>query len=638
MPSNQIQYTLGINADTAQGKKAINDLLKNLTAVQKANALNLHLDADIEKASQAAKTLQQHLVAATNVNTGNLNLNQFVASLQQSHQNLSQLSNDLIGAGRIGQESFLSLAKAIAASEVPLTRVDNVLTRFGQTLKNTVKWQLSSNIVHGLQGALSGAVGYAQDLNKTLTDIRIVTGQSIDDMARFAENANRAAKELSTTTKAYADASLIYYQQGDSAELAAKKAETTIKAANVAFTASAKEMSEMLTAVWNSYQVGSDQLEHVVDVMANLGAKTASSMEEMATAMQKVASTANTVGVSMEQMSAIVATSASVTRQAPETVGTAWNTILSRIGGLKLGDTLEDGVDLNKYSSALATVGVNILDVTGELRDMGDVINELGERWETLSRGQKAALAQTIGGARQYTQIMAFFENFDKYQQNIGFANNSQGALQQQQETYAQSWEAASKRVRAALESIYTEIIDDQAIIKITDGVANLVNGIDSAIKGMGGFKNLLTTVSGIFMNLFSRQIAGGLQDTIGSFVNLFTNKNNDLELYKQNLENIKAQLQEINTTAEGSDLSKTSSAIKLIELRQQLAEQQKTMSADQITAAQTVIASLGEEITYVNQVAEAYDKAEQSIQQIITTSNQEDAKAFNLGDTSQLS
>jgi len=34
--------------------------------------------------------------------------------------------------------------------------------------------------------------------------------------------------------------------------------------------------------------------------MANLGAKTASSMEEMATAMQKVAATANTVGVSME--------------------------------------------------------------------------------------------------------------------------------------------------------------------------------------------------------------------------------------------------------------------------------------------------------------------------------------------------
>jgi hypothetical protein len=42
-------------------------------------------------------------------------------------------------------------------------------------------------MVHGLESALSGAVNYAKDLNKSLTDIRIVTGQSQEDMARFAQ-------------------------------------------------------------------------------------------------------------------------------------------------------------------------------------------------------------------------------------------------------------------------------------------------------------------------------------------------------------------------------------------------------------------------------------------------------------------
>jgi len=161
----------------------------------------------------------------------------------------------------------------------------------------------------------------------------------------------------------------------------------------VAFTASAQEMSEMLTAVWNSYQAGEDQLEHMVDVLAKLGATTASSMEEMATGMQKVAATANTVGVSMEQMSAMIATSASVTRQAPQTIGTAWNTILSRIGGLKLGETLDDGTDLNKYSKALQTIGVDILDASGNLRDMGEVVDEIGLKWDNLNKAQKSALA-----------------------------------------------------------------------------------------------------------------------------------------------------------------------------------------------------------------------------------------------------
>jgi hypothetical protein len=62
---------------------------------------------------------------------------------------------------------------------------------------------------------------------------------------------------------------------------------------------------------------------------------------------------------------------------------------------------------------------------------MGDVIDELGAKWQTLSKGQQSALAQTIGGTRQYTNLMALFENWDKYQMNLANAQNSNGALQQ---------------------------------------------------------------------------------------------------------------------------------------------------------------------------------------------------------------
>ena len=51
------------------------------------------------------------------------------------------------------------------------------------TLKNTVKWELSSAAVHSLESALSGAVSYVEDLNTSLTNIRIVTNKSAEDMA-----------------------------------------------------------------------------------------------------------------------------------------------------------------------------------------------------------------------------------------------------------------------------------------------------------------------------------------------------------------------------------------------------------------------------------------------------------------------
>ena len=48
------------------------------------------------------------------------------------------------------------------------------------TLKNTVKWEISSSFVHGIESTFSSAINYAKDLNESLTDIRIVSGQSVD--------------------------------------------------------------------------------------------------------------------------------------------------------------------------------------------------------------------------------------------------------------------------------------------------------------------------------------------------------------------------------------------------------------------------------------------------------------------------
>jgi hypothetical protein len=56
------------------------------------------------------------------------------------------------------------------------------MQEFSTTLKNTARWQISSSILHGFMGTIQKAYGYAQDLNSSLNDIRIVTGASIEKM------------------------------------------------------------------------------------------------------------------------------------------------------------------------------------------------------------------------------------------------------------------------------------------------------------------------------------------------------------------------------------------------------------------------------------------------------------------------
>jgi hypothetical protein len=72
-------------------------------------------------------------------------------------------------------------------AEAPIKRSNALMTELWTTLKNTARWQISSSILHGFMGSLQSAYGYAQDLNESLNNIRIVTGQSVEQMSRFAE-------------------------------------------------------------------------------------------------------------------------------------------------------------------------------------------------------------------------------------------------------------------------------------------------------------------------------------------------------------------------------------------------------------------------------------------------------------------
>jgi TP901 family phage tail tape measure protein len=130
----------------------------------------------------------------------------------------------------------------------------------------------------------------------------------------------------------------------------------------------------------NGYKLSIDEAKDALDAMALVAAESASDLNELATAETRVASLAHDLGVSQNQLTAQLSTMVSVTRQAPETVGNALRSIYARIADLKLGQTLEDGVNLGKVSGALDSIGVHVLDASGDMREMGDIIEDLMEK------------------------------------------------------------------------------------------------------------------------------------------------------------------------------------------------------------------------------------------------------------------
>ena len=527
---------LAFTADTNSAKQNIQSLsqeLQNLVTSTSLKTKNFGIDKDLQSATASAAQLKVQLEAAVNTDTGKLDLSKFSDSLKKSGMTLEKYQNQLYQLGPEGQKAFSDLSKAITLAEVPLKRSSTLMQELWTTMKNTARWQLTSSAMHSFMGAIQHAYYYAQDLNESLNNIRIVSGASVEQMDKFAEKANKAAKSLSSTTLDYTNAALIYYQQGLTDKEVADRTEVTLKMANAA-NESATTISEQLTSVWNNFYDGSESLEHYADAMVRLGADTASSSSEISEGLQKFSSVAGTIGLSFDNAAAALATITATTRESADVVGTALKTLFSRIQGLNLGQTLDDGTDLNKYSTALHKVGIEIKDTDGELKDMDDILDEMGTKWNTWSRDTQTALAQTVAGVRQYTQLMTLMNNYDFYKENVERAKNSEGSLQEQADIYAESWEAAKDRVKASAEAIYKSLINDQFFIEFNNGISTLLEGVNGFIKGMGGVKGLLLSLGSIVTRVFSKQIAESFSNLIFNIKGLTSTGRTELEEMKK--------------------------------------------------------------------------------------------------------
>lgn len=506
--AKRLNYTIGVDADTSKFEASINAALSKLNQL----GTSARLTDELKGASQAALELSGHLNKALNKETGKLDLTVFNQSIASSGQTLESYATSLMSLGPAGEQAFLKVATAITQSELPLRRTNKLFDQLWTTMKNTMRWQLTSSVLHGFVGALEQAYGYTKDLDRSLNEIRIVSGQSAEDMAQFAEQANKAAKALSTTTTDYTDASLIYYQQGLSDQEVLDRTETTIKMANVAGT-SAETASQQLTAIWNNFYDGSESLEHYADVLVKLGAATASSSDEISEGIEKFAAVANTVGLSYEYAASALATVTAQTRESASVVGTAFRTLFSRIQGLQQGETLDDGTTLNKYSQALANVGVQIKDASGELKGMDEILDDLGGKWDTLAQDQKIALAETVAGVRQWTQLIALMDNWDFFKENLALAENADGALTQQADIYAESWEAARDRTKAAAEDIYDSLINPNFYIGVDNVITPLLSRTADVIDALGGLKGILAVVALGMNQVYGDKIAQSMRD-----------------------------------------------------------------------------------------------------------------------------
>lgn len=248
--------------------------------------------------------------------------------------------------------------------------------------------------------------------------------------------------------------------------------------------------TEYLTSTLNGYKMSAQDAMSVVDKMSAVDLAAATSVEELALALQKTANMARTTGVELDEIIGMIATVSEVTRQAPEIIGTSFKTLFSRMTQVAAGKEIDEaGEKLNDVEITLNRAGIALRSSQNDWRDMYDVLNDVAGKWKELDDTQRAQIATALGGTRQKEIVLALMENWDRVAKYVKISEQSAGSASEKMQYYLESIQAETNKLRASWE----EFVYSNGVVKFITGVIQLATSLLDILNRIGDWFDRLS-------------------------------------------------------------------------------------------------------------------------------------------------
>ncbi len=478
------------NADVQKIKTASGIQFQNRNAAQAANSYIAQQDAyaagikkDLTSTSEelTAKEAESNALyeKINKLDTASANAATGLDELYKKIVNIATATNSTITEENNKQKK-LNTDNTPAPTTGSVTEVNAATKNNNSTIGKAFKqFSLYAIALRTIKQAAREAISTIKELDKSLTEQAMVTGKTREQTYKLLSSYQELAAQTGSTTKEIADLATQFMRQGKTTQDSLVLTEAAMSAAKVAGI-SATDSINYLTTALNGFQLSASDAMSVSDKFAAIAANAATSYDEIAIALSKVASQANLAGMSIDYTTALLAKGLETTREAPETIGTALKTIIARMRELSdYGETLGGDTDINNVESQLAYVGIALRDNNGELRSTEEVLDELGRKWDTLNSNQQAAVAKALAGTRQQSRLIAMMSDYERVIELQQIAERSSGATLSQMSTYLEGMDAALNRVSVAWESIITSITNNEIIINLVNMGASLLQVVN---------------------------------------------------------------------------------------------------------------------------------------------------------------
>ena len=502
LDQGDLKQAIGLLTLTIEKRKSLNETMfkgaAKTTLENDNKALEKMLNAlvEIDEKSDALKKIED-------LKTERISkMADLMASVEKACQ---EAGVDVATLGEYINKTSSNIDDAAASTQQFTSEVDEI--------KDRIKYFFSlNNAIQLVRQALRQTFEAAKELDAAMTETAVVTDFSVGDMWDMLPKYTKTAQELGATTKGVYETLTLFYQQGLDTNEAIALGTETLKMARIAGM-DYEEATSKMTAALRGFNMELNELsaQRVNDVYSELAAITAADTDQIATAMTKTASIANSANMEFETTAAFLSQIIETTQESAETAGTAMKTVIARFTELKkdpslIGEVDGEVIDANKIETALNSIGVALRDnLTGQFRDLDDVFLDIAQKWEGLDTNTQRYIATIAAGSRQQSRFIAMMSDYERTMELVTAANDSAGSSQAQFDKTLESMEAKLNQLKNTWQE-FTLGLMDQGILK---------EGIE-ALNGILGAINKITNLPGIL---------GGASKALLGFFTLFTGK-----------------------------------------------------------------------------------------------------------------
>ena len=420
---------------------------------------------------------------------------------------------------RLDTRAHERAAKAQAAQAADGGLLGDISGQFSNYFSRFVVGRAAMNIMSKLRQGLKMLVQNAKALDSTLTNLRIVTNGTKEDTRRLMTEYSNLGQKIGATTQEVSASALEWQRQGYQTAQIQDLVTSSLylsKLGMIDATAATKD----LTSALKGFKMQASESMDIVDKLTAIDLKAATSAGDIAEGLAQFANIGSLAGVDMDQAAAYVATIADVTQASGTQVGTSMKTIISRYGNVKAGAynkmnlaSAEEGDAVNDVEKVLNKIGISIRESSLTFKDFDEVLAEVAEKWDALDNVSKKAIATALAGIRQQESVVTLLSNWTKYEELLEVSRNSKGTAETKYTAYEESYQAAQKRLTAAVENIASNSGVAGLLTEGTNLLASLVKALPDIIKWLPSLVAGISNIRALSGQSWLQKGLKGLQD-----------------------------------------------------------------------------------------------------------------------------